>query len=253
MLARGPATGDPDHKPTLSVILRGKSWIGFDLDDTLHEFRRASSAATTAVLTTISTQHGTSLPALEGEYAKILKRRTAHAFCDGRTSFDYRKERFSLLLEQFGLSYSERNMTQLLEAYESILTSQLHTKPGAKELLATVKRLGKNIIVITEGPQDAQQRTIEALGIQDFIDVLVTTNQFQVAKTDGLFLQVLKQLQISCNDMAYVGDSEERDMVPALASGIFAIHLAEGGDSSFDSTPVRISTLSVLQDILENV
>lgn len=28
-------------------ILRPKTWFGFDLDDTLHEFRNASRAATT--------------------------------------------------------------------------------------------------------------------------------------------------------------------------------------------------------------
>jgi len=34
----------------LRAILAEKTWIAFDLDDTLHEFRRSSGAATTKVL-----------------------------------------------------------------------------------------------------------------------------------------------------------------------------------------------------------
>jgi putative hydrolase of the HAD superfamily len=38
----------------LRAILAEKTWIGFDLDDTLHEFRRSSETATNKVLEEIS-------------------------------------------------------------------------------------------------------------------------------------------------------------------------------------------------------
>jgi putative hydrolase of the HAD superfamily len=71
-----------------------------------------------------------------------------------------------------------------------------------------------------------------------------------VAKTDGLFGKVLQHLDISPADMAYIGDSEQRDMEPAMAEGIFCIHLAEAEHISLDATPPRVNTLRKLQYIL---
>jgi putative hydrolase of the HAD superfamily len=50
-------------------------------------------------------------------------------------------------------------------------------------------------------------------------------NHFWVTKTSGLFPKVLEQLGISPRDIVYVGNSEQRDMKPAIAEGIFSIHL----------------------------
>lgn len=48
----------------LRAILAEKTWVGFDLDDSLHEFRCSSGTATNKVLQQISKQYGTSMPAL---------------------------------------------------------------------------------------------------------------------------------------------------------------------------------------------
>ncbi|KAL2202947.1 HAD-superfamily hydrolase, subfamily IA, variant 1 [Sarocladium strictum] len=234
----------------LRAIILGKSWIGFDLDDTLHEFRRASATATNAVLSEIATQYDTSQSVLGDAYHRILKLGTANAFSEGKTSFEYRRERFGRLLSDFSLAYSEPFMCELLDMYETTLLAQLELKDGAEELLSTLKKLGKKIVVITEGPQDAQQRTVEALGISSYIDYLATTNHFKVPKTNGLFPQVLSYMGVSPPDIAYIGDSSERDMEPAMAEGIFAIHLAEGCQMEFGEVPVRMNSLRTLHEIL---
>lgn len=234
----------------LQTILLEKPWIGFDLDDTLHEFRRASSKATDTVMAGISEQHDIPIPALKEEYSKVLQTKTANAFSDGKTSFDYRKERFCSVLEHFSLPHDTQFMTRLLESYEATLISSLELKCGALGLLSTIKNMGKKIVVITEGPQDAQERTVEALGISGYVDFLATTNHFRVSKADGLFAKVLQHLGISSDDIAYIGDSEQRDMKPAMADGIFSIHLAEAKNVSLNSSPPHINTLRKLQYIL---
>lgn len=242
-----------DETSHLRGVLSEKTWIGFDLDDTLHEFRRTSSKATAQVLHKISERHGIPLPALKEEYGRVLRAGTANAFSDGKTSFDYRRERFNAVLERFvqPLPQDERLfVAELLESYESTLTASLETKCGAIGLLSAIKDMGKNIVIVTEGPQDAQERTIEALGIAGYVDFLATTNHFRVAKTDGLFGKVLQHLDISPADMAYIGDSEQRDMEPATAEGIFCIHLAEAEHVSLDTNPPRVNTLRKLQYIL---
>lgn len=136
----------------IRATLAEKTWFGFDLDDTLHDFRRASGTATTRVLEDIS----------------------------------------------------------------------------------------------------QQERTVQSLGLSAYIDFLATTNQFRVTNTNGLFPRVLGYLGISPGDMVYVGDNEQRDMEPAMAEGIFSIHLAEAKHVSLDDSPPRVNTLRKLQYIFSD-
>ncbi|RYP91372.1 hypothetical protein DL770_002512 [Monosporascus sp. CRB-9-2] len=234
----------------LQAILKERPWFGFDLDDTLHEFRRSSGIATDKTLEEISKRYGTPLPALRDEYSRILREKTANAFSDGKTSFDYRRERFSSVLAHFSLPQDQQIMTQLLELYEVTLMASLELKCGALQLLSAVKDMGKKIVIMTEGPQDAQERTVQGLGIGGYIDFLATTNHFRVTKTNGLYPRVLEHLGISPGDIAYVGDNEQRDMKPAMAEGIFSIHLAETKHVSLNSIPPQVNTLSKLRHIL---
>lgn len=233
-----------DAASRLRSVLSSKTWIGFDLDDTLHEFRRASAKATNRMLEVIHERHAIPVSTLKDEYVKILNIKTANAFADGKTSFEYRAERFDALLTHFSLSYNDQFLTTLQDTYENTLMDSLELKCGALSLLKAVKSMGKKVVVITEGPQDAQERTVERLGLSSYIDFLATSNNFRTTKTDGLVLEVARHLGISSGDMAYIGDNEERDIRPAEAEGIFAVHLAENKHVSLQTSPVvRINTL----------
>ena len=234
----------------LRATIAEKTWIGFDLDDTLHEFRRSSRTATDKVLEEISKRYGTPILALKGEYSRVLQAKTANGFSDGKTSFDYRRERFASVLAHFSLPQDDQFMVAILESYEATLMTSLELKCGALDLLSMIKDMGKKIVVITEGPQDAQERTVRGLGIEGYIDFLATSSYFGVVKTGGLFPRVLEHLGVSPDYMAYIGDNEQRDMKPALAEGISSIHLAEMKDVSLNSMPPRINTLRILQYIL---
>ncbi|KAF5553347.1 hydrolase-the HAD superfamily [Fusarium mexicanum] len=229
----------------LHSILQARSWFGFDLDDTLHEFRKASREATTSVLTRIASENpSTTLQDLQTQYGIILKQRTAHAFTDGKTSHDYRRARFAATLSHFGLRHDR--VDELLEDYERVLVDNLALKPGAISLLEAIKASGRKIAVITEGPQDAQQRAVRDLGIEKYIDFLATTNFFGVAKIDGLFGKVLDHLKITPPDIVYIGDSQDRDIEPANKEGILAIHLHEAQTAPLVLQPPSINSLEVL-------
>lgn len=81
---------------------------------------------------------------------------------------------------------------------------------------------------MTEGPQDAQQRTVAALGLEPYFDRLITTNAFGVAKVDGLFEKALEVLGVEGREVIMVGDSWDRDVVPAGKAGIRCVWYAEG-------------------------
>ncbi|KAI1735413.1 HAD-superfamily hydrolase, subfamily IA, variant 1 [Xylaria scruposa] len=236
----------------LKDSLAEKQWIGFDLDDTLHEFRRASSAASNKVLEAMHERYGIPLDALRSQYGEVLRTSTSNAFTDGKSSSDYRRERFLAVASGFSLPLEHDTpfLSHLLHLYETSLEESLELKSGALNLLKTIKRLDKKIVVVTEGPQDAQEWTVQKLGISPYIDFLATTNHFKVSKTDGLFSRVLETLGITASEIAYVGDNEYRDMKPAIAEGILSFHLAEGLQCNLDLYPPRINTLNELEYIL---
>ncbi|EUC42581.1 hypothetical protein COCMIDRAFT_39378 [Bipolaris oryzae ATCC 44560] len=217
--------------------LKTASWWFFDLDDTLHEFRKASSSAVDATLHLIIQQQ-TQQPIpqkdtitfadLKAAYSKVLKETTSSAFTDGKTSHEYRADRFKATLKTLGLSPTPNQITEILEVYEKILTQHLTLKPGAIPLLKFLKQQGKNVAIVTEGPQDAQQRTVAALGLEPYFDRLITTNAVGVAKVDGLFERALELLEVEGRDVVMVGDSWDRDVVPAGKAGIRCVWYAEG-------------------------
>jgi putative hydrolase of the HAD superfamily len=116
----------------------------------------------------------------------------------------------------------------------------------ARCLLKTIKHLSKKVVVITEDPQDAQEWTIENLGISSRVDFNATMNHLKVTKTDRLFPRVLETLGIDPPEIAYVGDNEQRDMKPAMAEGISSFHLAENRNCNLKASPPRINTLNKL-------
>ncbi|CEL06469.1 hypothetical protein ASPCAL09646 [Aspergillus calidoustus] len=232
--------------------LASTTWVGFDLDDTLHEFRHASAAASKRVFSAISERYAIPTTLLQRQYALILREKTSHSFSDGRLSHEYRRERFVTLLASFEVSIEDDFVQELLTLYESSLAASLKLKAGALNLLQRLKCLGKKIVVITEGPQDAQEWTLTELGIATYIDYLATTNQFKVTKTTGLFLRVLKHLNITPNSIVYIGDTMERDIIPATNEGILCIHLAGTQDGVSGDGVCQVSELTEVEKLLQD-
>ncbi|MCJ1351588.1 MAG: hypothetical protein MMC33_001572 [Icmadophila ericetorum] len=200
-----------DKVSEVKAILQSKTWFAFDLDDTLHEFRKASGTAVAAIFCAIN-------------------------------------EKYSVPTEE--LKSGLELLDELALVYETALGNALALKCGALSLLKQVKSKGKKIAIITEDPQDAQEWTVEQLGLKDMVDFLATTNFFVVSKVDGLFGKVLEQLKADASDMVVIGDSKERDIAPVMAQGIYAIYYAEAENFSLDLEPPQINSLKKLEFIL---
>lgn len=220
-----------------------KTHFGFDLDDTLHEFRKASGVASASVFTYLSTHHRATFEELKESYAGILARTTSGAFAEGKSSEDYRTERFTALMQAHDIEFTKETLQHLLGLYHTSLRSALTLKSGALELLLKLKSLGKKVVLVTEGPEDAQKWTVEELGIADIVDMLITSNKFGRTKTDGLFDVVLKELGVEAKNLVFIGDNMTRDVLPAREAGIMAIHYSESENIRLDLGGLRLNSL----------
>ncbi len=228
----------------------GLRWIGFDLDDTLHFFRRASRRATEAVFAEVERRDKIGADRLDQAYAEILQDARSGHFAAPRTAREYRGERFTALLKAFELDPGPQ-LDSLLDIYDSELAAALELRPGAGEALAAARRAGLSVMVVSEGPHDAQERTIERLGIAASVDLLVTSAGEGLSKGDGLFERALERAGCRPDELLFAGDSIERDIVPASALDIACVYVGEE-ELPADSSARRLD-LAALARLLDRL
>lgn len=136
------------HNSATDERLKNATWYFFDLDDTLHEFCKASSTAVDATLCLILESHARhecssgeplTIAELKAEYLKVLKTSTSAAFVDSKTSHEYRAERFQGVINTFGIDCTKQQMQVLLNTYETTFVRNLQSKEGAVSLLKMLK------------------------------------------------------------------------------------------------------------------
>ena len=175
-------------------------WIGFDLDDTLHFYRKASGQACEAVFEYLGEEFGCGVNELQAAYTGILKDAQKGAFADGRSARECRAERFGKLLTAFSI-IPHRHLEAVLDLYDEALSLNLKLKEGAKETLLAARANGLRIMVVSEGPHDAQEATLERLGIAPLADLLVTSAAEKTSKRGGLLKIALGRAQCAPHEL----------------------------------------------------
>jgi HAD superfamily hydrolase (TIGR01549 family) len=100
--------------------------------------------------------------------------------------------------------------------------------PGAVEL---VRRLSAvvPVAVLTNGPPDIQRLKIDQSGVGSFLSAVVISGEIGVGKPDpAAFGRALELLDVAPEHAVMVGDSWERDVAGALATGMRAVWISDG-------------------------
>lgn len=201
-------------------------WVGFDLDDTLHYYRKASGAALEAVYQYLEDEFGTDIDQLRAAYSGILQGAQSGCFADGRTSREYRAERFATLLTCFSI-IPERNLEVVLDLYDASLAKHLELKEGVIDVLQAAKAAGLQVMVVSEGPHDAQELTLQRLGLWSFVDLLITSAQEQTSKAEGLLAVAVQKAGCAVGEILYIGDNPESDILPAQKLNVQCVYVGE--------------------------
>ena len=222
-------------------------WIAFDLDDTLHFYRNAAGEASAAVFAYLCEEFGFDAEGLGAAYAAILKDAQTSGFAEGKTSREFRAERFGKLLASFSIN-PHRHLDTVLDVYGDALSRNLKLKEGAAEALRECKLSGYSVMIVTEGPQDAQETTLERLGLAQYADLLVTSGKERVSKRDGLLKRALEIAACNPDELIYIGDSLVSDVLPAMVLGVRTIYV--GQEDEIPEGVQKISSLLQLRELL---
>ncbi|MDQ3283317.1 MAG: HAD family hydrolase [Acidobacteriota bacterium] len=132
-------------------------------------------------------------------------------------------------LELDAASFSESALRDLEEAYA---TATIEVPPalveGAPELLRALKSRGFSIGLISNTgrtPGYALRRVLETLGLAEFIDVMVFSNEHGACKPQpSIFEELRRGLGVDYDEMVFIGDNLYVDVHGAQRCGMRAIH-----------------------------
>ncbi len=100
--------------------------------------------------------------------------------------------------------------------------------PGAVELVARLAA-ALPVALVTNGPPDIQRLKIEQAGIGSHLSAVVISGEIGIGKPDpAAYGRALELLDVAPEHAVMVGDSWERDVTGALATGMRAVWISHG-------------------------
>lgn len=123
------------------------------------------------------------------------------------------------------LMYDDPNQSAPMAEWPTV-----QSVPGSDSVLAHLKAAGKTVCLATSAnvSDEAQIRTALArVGLEQFISRVFCFKNTGLSKSEALYRHILAELQLDPAGALMVGDSFEKDVLAANATGIAAIWFNE--------------------------
>ena len=113
------------------------------------------------------------------------------------------------------------HILEMYQIYWDSFLAEMKLFDGAAEFIYKLKDAGKKISVCTDMTAHIQYRKIERLGLNNFIDFMVSSEETGLEKpSPKMFELALKKMNLAAEEVAYFGDSPDRDIEGAAHVGI---------------------------------
>lgn len=231
--------------------------VWLDLDDTLIDFKTNSGIA----LRLLYEQFGLSrMFGAEDEWVEAYMKHN-HALwalynIAEVTSGELRRRRFVLPLTEAGMSAdeAEKLWPKLDKTYLDFLAMQHTLVPGALELLKKLRIKDVKIAVISNGFKEVQYRKIKSAGLEDYIDLVVLSDDINVNKPDiRLFRYAMERSGVEeASRHLLIGDNAATDIAGALKASWHAIHFnpEQGAELLHQGAYVLANSLEIIKNLL---
>ena len=199
----------------------------FDLDDTLYDYTRAHKAALKAAYHALAAYMKISYRRFTKLYR--LSRVEIHKELSGTASAHNRVLYFQRLMEKLTGTLEPAIVLELYHTYWDTLMDAMKLMPGAIETLRYCKEQGIKTAIVSDLTTSVQRRKLEKLGISDYIDVLVTSEEAGSEKPHSImFLLTLNKLNVSAQNAMMVGDNTVSDIEGANFVGLTTVLYRKG-------------------------
>lgn len=110
---------------------------------------------------------------------------------------------------------------EMYDVYWNNFLANMKPFDGVVNFIEKLKSIGVKISLCTDMTAHIQYRKIRRLGLENFIDFMVTSEETGQEKPARIMFELaLKKLNVKAEDAAFFGDSLERDIEGAANAGI---------------------------------
>ena len=194
--------------------------VFFDLDDTLYDYMPCHKSALSACFDMFSRR-----------YRNISKRSFIENFdiarneikkeLKGTASSHNRILYFQRMIERMFNTFDSRIIISLYKTYWDTFFKNMKLRKDAVPTLKELKRRGKKIAIVTDMTTYIQIIKIKKLGLDRFIDYVVTSEEVGNDKPNPeMFLLAANRVKVSPERILMVGDNPENDVEGANIVGI---------------------------------
>lgn len=198
------------------TFLEGYRVVIFDMDDTLYPEKAY-------------VRSGYKKIALNNPDVADMEKKLWQAFENGEKAIDH-------VLQAEGI-YSKDKALECLEIYRRQIP-EISLYDDAELLIDYLK--GKNIRfgMITDGRPEGQWAKIEALGIKDYFEKIIITDELggvEFRKPNPLAFELMqKHFNVPFNEMVYIGDNPRKDFIAPEKLGMGCVHFLNKDGLYFD-------------------
>lgn len=183
-----------------------KSVVIFDLDDTLYSEKDYVRSGYEEI--------AVHFPEIEDMAGKLWR-----AFEEGKQAINH-------VLEQEG-KFSDETVWRCLKIYRNHFP-RISLYPEAKELITVLRDHGVRLGMITDGRPEGQRAKIEALGIAQYFEKIIITDELGGVSFRKPNPEAFEQMQdffgVPFSAMAYVGDNPRKDFIAPQQLGMDSIY-----------------------------
>jgi putative hydrolase of the HAD superfamily len=159
---------------------------------------------------------------------------------------------YARIVEEFAVT--DLSWQELLADFETRITDYYLPFPHLVEMLNTLRAAGYPLGLISNGREEFQMRTIRALGIEPYFDVILISEKVGLRKPDPeIFWRALRELQCEARHGVYVGDNPEVDIAGARRAGMKTAWKREAEYRAMVETNAIFDDLMELPDLLRSL
>lgn len=193
----------------------------FDLDNTLYDYDECDKYAMAKLRQFCVERFSVKENEFDAAFgrAKELVKRQLEGMAASHNRLLY-SQRYLELLSQKPVVYA----LELYDTYWDAMLERMQPYSYVVPLFGQLAAKGIRIALLTDLTAHIQHRKIQRLGIADFVDVIVTSEEAGREKPNrGMFDLVMEKLGLPAKELLMIGDSKRKDIQGAEEVGIKGI------------------------------
>lgn len=222
--------------------------IGFDLDNTLFDHRKAATRA----LELLTDEKGWAYAnekSIGSEWHRLEDLYFAQYVAGTMTLMEHRRARMRNFLTSTEVLVNDVDLDVLWNDYLRHYSNSWVAYPEVISVLDSLKESGYKLAVLTNGQQAQQEAKLAAMGLEDHFEVVLAIGTVDALKPDRrAFEHLCRVLECDAEEVLFVGDDLDYDVHASINAGLRAVWLNRDGLKAPEGITRQIHSLNNLKE-----